>query len=122
MREIKFRVWDEKKKVMLSQIGSWYFNDEYDEVAFHMNRVTFSDHKYLKLMQYTGLKDRNGKEIYEGDIIRSYNEYGDIFATLSVVKWNEQQARFEGIDTDLLHLEEVIGNIYQDSHLLKAED
>ena len=124
MREIKFRVWDESKKVMLSQVGSWYFNDEYNEIAFHMNDVTFSDRKYLKLMQYTGLKDRNGKEIYEGDIIRDNDGF------LWVVYFEDGMYCAKGGEYETIEylIEfcpewcEVIGNIYEHSHLLEAKD
>lgn len=58
MREIKFRAWEENGKNMLSS----------NEVGDH----TLNDLKQLPyvLMQYTGLKDKNGTEIYEGDIVR----------------------------------------------------
>ena len=130
MREIKFRVWDESKKVMLSQVGSWYFNDEYNEIAFHMNDVTFSDHKYLKLMQYTGLKDRNGKEIYEGDVIEEYDD--GLYHW--VVKWDNECACFYLHEQNIgekFYLDDlvsvvdkgkVIGNIHEHPHLLKIEN
>lgn len=132
MREIKFRVWDENKKVMLSQIGSWYFNDEYNEVAFHMNEVTFSDHKYLKLMQYTGLKDKNGTEIYEGDILEITELSGRIgeykvgrytvnFDAGAYVAGNSYVAGSYRLGL-VAHRAKVIGNIYEHPHLLEVEN
>jgi len=71
MREIKFRAWHKGQKQMFTalyltfggKIGIW--NYEETEIDFA------SDYPYLELMQYTGLKDKNGKEIYEGDICRA---------------------------------------------------
>ena len=58
-REIKFRAWDDTLKIMLEPIDLSQ-NPKYWEWSLDYER---------QLMQYTGLKDKNGKEIYEGDII-----------------------------------------------------
>ncbi|WP_447579949.1 YopX family protein [Acinetobacter baumannii] len=62
MREIKFRAW-------LPTNNRMYEFDENESLGDHFNRLIYGFGKF-ELMQYTGLKDKNGKEIYEGDIVR----------------------------------------------------
>ena len=84
MREIKFRAWDKVMKVMVYPNSCWhninlglnvesYFNPT-DGTIYKPSGSTISP-----LMQFTGLRDRNGKEIYEGDTIKiessSYGTY-----------------------------------------------
>lgn len=66
------------------------------------------------LMQYTGLKDKNGTEIYEGDIVKATKEN----IPLIVVFWDDFTASFNGTKDNYLH-SEIIGNIYENPELLE---
>lgn len=87
MRKIKFRAWDKKLKrwdletpASIDEICFW----QPDKFSFKKGEMQWS--------QFTGLKDKNGKEIYEGDIIR-YRDY------LKVVVFDEDNAHFSPIGT-----------------------
>ena len=120
MRDIKFRAWNEVEEKMLN----WYeFLDTNMKNTFIAPESTG-----LILMQYTGLKDKNGKEIYEGDVIK-YPEYwiGDTHFPkgISVIYWDDEEACFDTYtNTSLFDLIknlkcEVEGNIYDNPELLE---
>lgn len=121
MREIKFRAWDEQNKVMEYKVN---VNDgkpvKYGYQWFNHGNTIYDS----ELMQYTGLKDKNGKEIYEGDIIR--HDWGLNKITFEDYSFTaEQILTFDGKYNCSLYLSdigsdcEVTGNIYENPELLK---
>lgn len=136
MREIKFRAWDSEKKRMLPIQRHSFKTGKSIPYGWNVEYV-FDD-----LMQYTGLKDKNEKEIYDRDIVTykghkfkivfeigsfilvKLNEETDMYDLfkycwndnaypLSQLFWN-QENNYDLFLEDL----EVIGNIYEDKHLL----
>jgi len=113
MREIKFRAWDNKAKewikgFAIAEGGQLLIDQIGTSITF---RTGFS------LMQYTGLKDKNGKEIWEGDVVK------DMFGEIFEVQWHKYSAGFTVIkknlwNRDLREDDEVIGNIYENPELL----
>ena len=127
-REVKFRAWlkEEKKMVNVETIDFTDKSTQYLEKnkiidAYLLRRMIFDD---IELMQYTGVKDKNNKEIYEGDIIIC--KYGPQIAM--EVKWVDEGFRTLGkYDRDnyvgfVKNSAEVIGNIYENPELLGGEN
>ena len=153
MREIKFRAWDSFNNIMIQ-------NDRILKIYFvrsnHIpNLVVYSTRNIenrteirekdkqccneFELMQYTGLKDKNGKEIYEGDIILwkdkspmsdgTLNEIVEVFWSDEFLKWsikgNLNNAKTYIADLyDYSNTEEIeiIGNIYVNKELIRDEN
>lgn len=136
MREYKFRAWDKDNKEMLYQGSNTTYNNSVmdcrivlDELGFDVLVRLYGKDEYeyrnnCELMQYTGLKDKNGKEIYEGDVVR-IDDLG-----IGIVDYEEgrfamrrREERFcWPVYCRIDHspfVPEVIGNIYENPELLK---
>jgi uncharacterized phage protein (TIGR01671 family) len=143
MREIKFRVWDIKNKMFRKEnqydnldgisICGKYLMRYVDGCDWHQPRGDKSDIENYIFQQYTGLKDKNSVEIYEGDILERVGSSGS-FCKI-VVKWADRECCFvydttnnpQGSPTPLhdnfVNLCDwtymVVGNIYENPKLLK---
>lgn len=106
MREIRFRAWNKEKKEIVYRFFSI---DNTNGLCWYQNPM--ENLPYI-LMQYTGLKDKNGKEIYEGDIVYStyYRHNIEIEDIFTMYKWFDYPESEEF---------EIIGNIYENPELIK---
>ena len=127
MRKIKFRAWDKENEKMM-KVSSLHLENK--EISVKENG-TFHLFRMQDLMQYTGLKDKNGKEIYEGDVVLV--KLGGISTWYkTVIKFKEGVFIASLIDgKDYIYIFnrgfdnndfEVIGNIYENKKLLEENE
>ncbi|WP_314392164.1 YopX family protein [Leptotrichia shahii] len=132
MREIKFRAWLKEDKKMVN-VETMDFTDKSIQYlkkseiinAYILRRESDDD---VELMQYTGLKDKNGKEIYEGDIlffrdenmkyIVVWQDAAFIIKSIEIRKYSEKMCWLD--DTEICC--EIVGNIYENKKLLEENE
>jgi len=115
MREIKFRAWDIENKEMFYDAQDAY--DNQGDVPASSFGSLLVDEDYI-LMQYTGLKDKNGKEIYEGDIVTYASDLPEqIIFKDAAFRWGGESDYV--VKTREPNVLQVIGNIYEHSHFLQ---
>ncbi len=146
-REIKFRAWDKEKKRMI--FGPTQDSNHSSSWVFTMYESQKDILDQIVLMQYTGLSDKNGKEIYDGDVIMYFREEikskklykcpltGKIMPhstsseqkAIYEVKWKNEDACWSPFHSRLdsyfylggceLDELEIIGNVHENPELLK---
>lgn len=126
----KFRAWSTDKKIM-AEVRTLRFTDELVETDKFVERSI----EGVKLMQSTGLKDKNGKEIFEGDIVTD-GEFARIVQyhqTLGFYMFDEEgnerffsdSATLEDFEEDakiVSEILEIIGNVYENPELLEVTE
>ena len=122
MREIKFRAWEEDVEFMnYSVCITTTENKSYYEVSEGFGLIEVNPEH---VMQFTGLKDENSAEIYEGDVIEWLDPFG--VTVRSQVIYDETTASYKTYKGELSHISirpnlKVVGNIYENPELLEKE-
>ena len=120
MREIKFRAWlkDQNKMALVSEWNMWNLGHIFtvDECDFHDKTV--GNANYM-LLQYTGLKDKNGVEIYEGDIVDFWGGKFLVVYNLGGFGCFGLNEAWHPLGDTIYRPTNVIGNKYENPELLQ---
>ncbi|AXO94305.1 hypothetical protein MCCC1A01412_27005 [Bacillus anthracis] len=135
MQTVEFRAWEKEEKKMYHNVGLVgtliileHEQSGYDFCELDLTLYDQLDDKY-DLMQYTGLKDKNGKKIFGGDILKDldelpfYVEYSEKLGAFCFVDKFDSYGETKYTTKDL-HWEdlELVGNIYENPELLDIEN
>ena len=130
MREIEFRAWLKEYQKMVQVID---LDFEYRQIGVddfksrEYGTYLFINFRNIELMQYTGLKDKNGVKIFEGDIVKcgkdivcevAWSEYMSKFILINI----KDEIECFSLTNNEVNIREVIGNIYENKELLNESN
>jgi uncharacterized phage protein (TIGR01671 family) len=132
-RKIKFRAWDKEQEILHPVQDLQFGNNGKTHVFLALGEDICSEGfapEKFDLMQYTGLKDKNGEEIFEGDVVKFWanpKDYGGYKGHnyIAAVEWDQAFLQFifsDGHGLKDFEFLEVIGNIYENPELLITEE
>ena len=145
MRKIAFRAWDKSRKVMRYNVHPFIPNHAKQMFETSLVELNQPKDKVLQaqvvfeeplpgfeVMQFTGLHDKHGKEIYEGDVVRyQVSKEHELYPYTAVIAWLEKEACFGLVDYSTDNpaepdypilgwgVVEILGNIYEQPELVK---